>query len=221
MLPLFPSRRQAVTPTRSGESHDAWAGQLFPASRTPHKRRLPRPVATPVQTAALIRQQQQTRCCSLIYNCPFLGCQAHPPADPASIPPSKPVRPHIVGANFVSFASSRAKRFAGLPREFGRAFRVLAPQEVFSPPHRRGTAAQRQEKPPQSVSPGKMIPYHAAAAAAELCGTVCGEPKAGFLFEIVTHFKVEVCYNSVTFLKFHPRSAGKRRQHLAQRTTRA
>ena len=74
LLPCSPSGRQAVTRIRSGESHDAWAGQLFPASRTPHKRRLPRPVASPVQTAALIRQQQQDYCCYLIYNCPFLGC---------------------------------------------------------------------------------------------------------------------------------------------------
>ena len=52
LLPRSLSGRQAVTHVRSGESHDAWAGQLFPASRTPHQRRLPRPVASPVQTAA-------------------------------------------------------------------------------------------------------------------------------------------------------------------------
>ena len=52
LLPCSPSNRQAVTRGWSGESHDAWAGQLFPASRTPHQRRLPRPVASPVQTAA-------------------------------------------------------------------------------------------------------------------------------------------------------------------------
>ena len=70
----FPSNRQAVTP-----SHDAWAGQLFPASRTPHQRRLPRPVASPVQTAALIRQRQQLVCCCLIYKLPIfrmLGASA-------------------------------------------------------------------------------------------------------------------------------------------------
>ena len=49
---LFPSQAASRHAARSGESHDAWAGQLFPASRTPHKRRLPRPVASPVQTAA-------------------------------------------------------------------------------------------------------------------------------------------------------------------------
>ena len=72
LLPCSPSGRQAVTHIRSGESHDAWAGQLFPASRTPHQRRLPRPVASPVQTAALIRQQQQQCCCYLIYKLPVL-----------------------------------------------------------------------------------------------------------------------------------------------------
>jgi len=95
--PCSPSRRQAVTLAWSGKSHGAWAGQLFPASRTPHKRRLPRPVASPVQTAALIRQQQQQCCCYLIYNCPFYGGQAPPPACPASIPPSKPVHPRRRG----------------------------------------------------------------------------------------------------------------------------
>ena len=49
---LFPSRTASRHAVRSGESHHAWAGQLLPAARTPHKRRLPRPVATPVQTAA-------------------------------------------------------------------------------------------------------------------------------------------------------------------------
>ncbi len=63
----------------SGQSHDAWAGQLFPASRTPHQRRLPRSVASPVQTAALIRQRQQLVCCCLIYKLPIfrmLGASA-------------------------------------------------------------------------------------------------------------------------------------------------
>ena len=100
LLPCSPSRRQIDTRVRSGESHDAWHGQLFPYSRTPHQRRLPRPVASPVQTAALIRQQQQQCCCYLIYNCPFYGGQAPPPAYPASIPPSKPVPPHKQGIPF-------------------------------------------------------------------------------------------------------------------------
>ena len=49
---LFPSSLASRHARKSGESHHAWAGQLLPAARTPHKRRLPRPVATPVQTAA-------------------------------------------------------------------------------------------------------------------------------------------------------------------------
>ena len=52
---LFPSRLASRHAIRSGESHDAWAGQLLPAARTPHQPRHPRPVATPVQTAALSR----------------------------------------------------------------------------------------------------------------------------------------------------------------------
>ena len=121
--PCSPSGRQAVTLARSGESHDAWAGQLFPVSRTPHKRRLPRPVASPVQTAALIRQQQQQCCCYLIYNCPFYGCQAHPPACPASIPPSKPVHPLVVGANCTHSVSVGKLSFAPTKT----AYRFVAP----------------------------------------------------------------------------------------------
>lgn len=46
---------------------------------------------------SLLRQrEEQSYCCSLIYNCPFYGCQAHPPAIPVSAPPSKPVRPLVV-----------------------------------------------------------------------------------------------------------------------------
>ena len=48
---------------------------------------------------SLLRQrEEQSYCCSLIYNCPFYGCQAHPPAIPVSAPPSKPVRPLVVVA---------------------------------------------------------------------------------------------------------------------------
>ena len=49
---LFPSSLASRHARKSGESHHAWAGQLLPAARTPHQRRLPRSVATPVQTAA-------------------------------------------------------------------------------------------------------------------------------------------------------------------------
>ena len=45
---------------------------------------------------SLLRQrEEQYLRCSLIYNCPFLGCQAHPPAIPVSASPSKPVRPPV------------------------------------------------------------------------------------------------------------------------------
>ena len=48
---------------------------------------------------SLLRQrEEQAYRCSLIYRCPFYGCQAHPPAIPVSAPPSKPVRPRVVGA---------------------------------------------------------------------------------------------------------------------------
>ena len=76
---LFPFRMASRHAVRSGESHHAWAGQLLPAARTPHQRRLPRPVASPVQTAALIRQRQQLVCCCLIYKLPIfrmLGASA-------------------------------------------------------------------------------------------------------------------------------------------------
>ena len=58
------------------------------------------------------RPEQLYRC-SLIYNCPFYGCQAHPPAIPISASPSKPLRPLVV-ANFTSLAltaSGRARSF--------------------------------------------------------------------------------------------------------------
>ena len=41
-------------------------------------------------------RRQQFWCCQLFFNCPFYGGQAPPPAYPASTPPSKPVRPHIL-----------------------------------------------------------------------------------------------------------------------------
>ena len=40
-------------------------------------------------------RRQQYSCCQFIFNCPFYGGQAPPPAYPASTPPSKPVRPHV------------------------------------------------------------------------------------------------------------------------------
>ncbi len=57
---------------------------------------------------SLLRQrEEQAYRCSLIYRCPFYGCQAHPPAIPVSAPPSKPVRP-LVGADCISLASPQA-----------------------------------------------------------------------------------------------------------------
>ena len=52
LLPCSPSGRQAVTPP--GQVRVMMRGRVnsFRASRTPHQRRLPRPVASPVQTAA-------------------------------------------------------------------------------------------------------------------------------------------------------------------------
>ena len=50
---LFPFRQANRHACRSGESHDAWAGQLFPASRTPHQRRLSRSVALPAEDGCL------------------------------------------------------------------------------------------------------------------------------------------------------------------------
>lgn len=55
---------------------------------------------------SLLRQrEEQSYCCSLIYNCPFYGCQAHPPAIPVSAPPSKPVRPLVVASPLSSVSA--------------------------------------------------------------------------------------------------------------------
>ena len=61
-------------------------------SSTPH----PRPLTSGVERSLLKQRQEQRNRCSLIYKCPFLGCQAHPPAIQASASPSKPVRPRVV-----------------------------------------------------------------------------------------------------------------------------
>lgn len=61
---------------------------------TPH----PGPWSSRVERSLIKQRGQQAdkSCCSLIYKgCPFYGCQAHPPAIPASAPPSKPVHPRI------------------------------------------------------------------------------------------------------------------------------
>ena len=52
-----------------------------------------------LQGRPLIKQRRELRCrCSLIYNCPFYGGWAPPPAYPASSSPSKPVRPRRPGS---------------------------------------------------------------------------------------------------------------------------
>ena len=52
---------------------------------------------------------------SLIYNCPFSGGQAPPPAIPASTSPSKPVRPHVVGAKSAQLRFRLAAKTAPAP----------------------------------------------------------------------------------------------------------
>ena len=130
LFPFQTANRHAV---RSSESHDAWAGQLFPASRTPHQRRLPRPVASPVQTAALIRQQQQQCCCYLIYKLPVLwrsGAAArvsrlHTPVETGT----PPRRYKLRDARFRLTAKAPTALFVSPPREsaslgFARTMRV-------------------------------------------------------------------------------------------------
>ena len=130
LFPFQTANRHAV---RSSESHDAWAGQLFPASRTPHQRRLPRPVASPVQTAALIRQQQQQCCCYLIYKLPVLwrsGAAArlsrlHTPVETGT----PPRRYKLRYARFRLTAKAPTAPFVSPPREsaslgFARTMRV-------------------------------------------------------------------------------------------------
>ena len=51
---------------------------------------------TPGADGRLIRQPEQQYCCQLnLRNCPFYRGQAPRPAIPASLPPSKPVRPQL------------------------------------------------------------------------------------------------------------------------------
>ena len=69
-------------------------------------------------------RRQQFWCCQLFFNCPFYGGQAPPPAYPASTPPSKPVRPHVVDMDFVSLAPPRSDR-------------ALSRRHVSSSPHER------------------------------------------------------------------------------------
>ena len=63
-------------------------------------------------------RRQQFWCCQLFFNCPFYGGQAPPPACPASIPPSKPVHPLVVGANFTTLTPALRREFATLRLSF-------------------------------------------------------------------------------------------------------
>jgi len=66
--PLFPFRQASRHACRSGESHHAWYGQLFPYARSPLNDALPKPRYSQVGRLRLIRlQQEQFCCCSLIY----------------------------------------------------------------------------------------------------------------------------------------------------------
>ena len=65
---------------------------------------------TPGADGRLIRQPGQQYCCQLnLRNCPFYRGQAPRPAIPASLPPSKPVRPHGKLQNTVGILQLIAK----------------------------------------------------------------------------------------------------------------
>ena len=71
-----------------------------------------RAVALPERTRSLRRPRVRKNRCCLIYNCPFLGCRAHPHAIPASASPSKPIRPHVCeSAKDCRLASNRSGSF--------------------------------------------------------------------------------------------------------------
>ena len=100
------------------------------------KRRPSRFAVLPGRTAALIRQQQQQCCCYLIYNCPFYGGQAPPPAGPASIPPSKPLHPR----------KCRKVRYAPFPPSAFGDWRELRPLPCST--SSRGSRLPLEQPPP-------------------------------------------------------------------------
>ena len=64
---LFPSQQASRHACRSGKSHDAWYGQLFPYARSLLNDALLKPQYSQVGRLPAIRQQMLKNCCSLIY----------------------------------------------------------------------------------------------------------------------------------------------------------
>lgn len=92
----FPRPEDSRQAPGSGSFMVHGAGKAYRAhvlhSSTPH----PRSWTSGVGRSLLKQRQEQRNRCSLIYKCPFYGCQAHPPAIQVSASPSKPVRPLVV-----------------------------------------------------------------------------------------------------------------------------
>ena len=78
---------------------------------------------TPGADGRLIRQPGQQYCCQLnLRNCPFYRGQAPRPAIPASLPPSKPVRPHGKLQNTVGILQRIAVLYRTLIKIFQKDF---------------------------------------------------------------------------------------------------
>ena len=77
-------------------------------------------------------RRQQYSCCQFIFNCPFYGGQAPPPAYPASTPPSKPVRPHVALPKIPMGFSGRGVTELYLPPRAGCVFRHAGRIQIFT-----------------------------------------------------------------------------------------
>ena len=96
LLFTFPSRGGSKHPTRVSSFMVHGMGKAYHTHGLHSNHTQARLVDLPGRMGCLIRQPVQRNCCQLILDSyPFYRGQVPRPAIPASLPPSKPVRPRI------------------------------------------------------------------------------------------------------------------------------
>ena len=180
LFPFQTANRHAV---RSGELHDVWHGQSLPYAHLPLNDALPGSRSFQVGRLPLIRQQQQQCCCYLIYKVArFMAVRRRRPL----VPPPYPRRNRYTP---LSSGQTALTPFPWKARGFSRKLRIASLPLLF------------QSQTLRWFPIGFLEFWQTALGYDWISeGSVHRNILRDLLSEIITHFAVEMCYDSVTFL---------------------
>lgn len=185
----FPSLTANRHAARSGELHNVWHGQSLPYAHLPLNDALPGSRSFRVGRLPLIRQQQQQCCCYLIYKfARFMAVRRRRPLIPSPYPRRNRYTP-LSPQNPLSSVSAESLRLTA--KTAPALLLLLFPCDSL---RRTRTGTVEARIPPRL----RLAENQRGAGSGTVSVRYCRKLPLG----IVTHFPVEMCYDSVTILFF-------------------